>query len=85
MHFIKQRYCAPKIFYLVFDLLHGSGVTFADSTLMVTEDGDFTVSTVVGKELLGHIAVGGSELLELVLEGERGVEGTENLGRQTRH
>jgi len=72
-------------FYLVLDLFHLTSVTLADGPLMVTQNSDLAVGTIVGQELFSHGAVGWSQYVQLILESKRGVVGTEHLGGQTRH
>lgn len=55
--------------YLVFDLADLTSVTLADSTLMVTQDGDISIGAVVGEQLLSDGAVLG-RLPQLILERE---------------
>ena len=47
--------------------------------LMVTEDGNLPVGPVVGQHLGGHVVRGVGELVQLLLQRERGVVGTEHL------
>ena len=46
---------------------------------MVTEDGNLPVGPVVGQHLSGHVVRGVGELVQLLLQRERGVVGTEHL------
>ena len=46
---------------------------------MVTEDGNLPVGAVVGQHLSGHVVRGVRELVQLLLQRERGVVGTEDL------
>jgi len=55
-------------------------MTLPNGSLMVTEDGDGSVGSVVGEELLGDGSVGGSESSEFLFHRVRGVVGTEDFG-----
>ena len=46
---------------------------------MVTEDGNLPVGAVVGQHLSGHVVRGVRELVQLLLQREGGVVGTEDL------
>ena len=46
---------------------------------MVTEDGNLPVGPVVGQHLSGHVVRGIRELVQLLLQREGGVVGTEDL------
>ena len=46
---------------------------------MVTEDGNLPVGPVVGQHLSGHVVRGVRELVQLLLQREGGVVGTEHL------
>jgi len=52
---------------------------------MVTEDGNHSVGFIVRVEFFLDGSIGGSLLVELVLESLRSVEGTENLGGKPLH
>ena len=64
--------------------LVGKGYTYAlvikrVCYLMVTEDGNLPVGAVVGQHLSGHVVRGVGELVQLLLQREGGVVGTEHL------
>ena len=50
---------------------------------MVTEDGNLPVGPVVGQHLGGHVVRGVRELVQLLLQREGGVVGTEHLRCET--
>ena len=60
-------------------------MVLADALLMVTQNGHHAIRFVIGSELLDDGAVLRSPLVELLLEGDRGVVGTEDFGGEAFH